>query len=565
MGAIIGIDLGTSTTEAAVFKNGKSHLIPNPEGDIITPSVVGLDEEECFIIGKKAEEQFLIYPERTVIEVKRKIGSGEKVRLGEDKYTPAEISAELISYVKHYAEEYLNDEVDRAVITVPAYFTNQQRNETIEAGQLAGLKVERIINEPTAAALCYGIEHMEEESHILVYDFGGGTFDVTLLEMFDGVLEVKASSGDNHLGGKDFDEKLIEYLLEKCRIKSGVDLKNDIYAMVKLKEEAVKCKVALSSQPSYEVLIPMAGQKDGVPVSIRETITVEEFETMIAGLVERTKRAVGVVLEDAGITKEQVDTILLVGGSTRVPYVKRYVAELFGKEPAQILDPELAVALGAGIQSGIINEEVDREKGIMITDVAPYALGVRTARSFEFYLDDNYLDILIPRNITIPASRLKRYYTCMDYQSECVIEVYQGEETRATDNSFLGKFNLSGIPPREGGKEAVEVEFSYDLNGILVVRAQIVSTGKEASIVIETAKGGVQKMDTSKWKEAPAARKFRSTIRKAEKILQTDLEEVDREDLEELLYRLKAAMITDEELEELEELEEELIDLMEII
>lgn len=563
--AIIGIDLGTSTSEAVVFKNGKTVMIPNPEGEFITPSVVGLDENGRFLIGKSAEEQYLLYPERTVIEVKRKMGSGEKIKLDQTEYSPKEISAEILSYLKHYAEEYLQTEVDRAVITVPAYFTNQQRNETIEAGELAGLSVERIINEPTAAALCYGIEHMEEESHLLVYDFGGGTFDVTLLEMFDGVLDVKASSGDNQLGGKDFDERIIEYLIRQCRSKYSVDLKNDIYAMVKLKEEAVKCKIALSNRESYEVLIPMISEHEGKPVSLQETITKKDFEAMIAELVERTRKPVTVVLNDGGCSMSEVDTILLVGGSTRVPYVRKFVAELFGREPVSLVDPDLAVALGAGVQCGMIEGEIDRETGIMLTDVAPYALGVRIAEDKGFYVDDNCLDILIPRNITIPASRKKRYQTCVDYQEETWIEVYQGEEERATDNVLLGKFLLSGIPPRPAHEEAVEVEFSYDMNGILHVKAVVVSTGAQASITIEMRDVVKEVVDTSKWKEAPGAKKFRSSVRKAERLLETDLEAEDRKELEELLENLKRGLVRSVDFGELQELEWELLDFIDLI
>lgn len=564
MAAIIGIDLGTSTTEVSVFKDGKPVLLPDEEGRFITPSVVGLDEEERIIVGNKAQEQYLLYPERTAIEVKRLMGSGQKVHLGENEYTPAEISAEIISWVKNYAQKYLGEEIDRAVITVPAYFTNQQRNETMEAGKLAGLTVERIINEPTAAALCYGMDHMEEESHILVYDFGGGTFDVTLLEMFEGVLEVKAASGDNCLGGKDFDEKLIQYFLDICRNKYGVELKDDIYAMVKLKEAAVACKIALSTQDTWELVLPMIAQKEGRPISLQETVTVDVFEELIRELVERTKKAVDVVLKDGAVSKEQVDRVLLVGGSTRIPYVKRYVAELFGKEPAESVDPDLAVALGAGIQSGIIDGRIDSRSGIMITDVAPYALGVRTAEDIGMYLDDNRLDVLIPRNITIPVTKKKRYYTCMPYQSECVIEVYQGEEQRATDNIFLGKFLLSGIPPKEE-PEAVDVEFSYDLNGVLKVTGKIVTTGKAVSISIETAKAAMEAVDLEKWKDSSVAKKFRSTIRKAEKLLNGNLDKEDREDMESLLRELKQALIREEDLEVLESLEAELNDLIDFI
>ena len=564
MGYIIGIDLGTSTTEAAVFQNGKPVLIPDHSGDVIVPSVVGLDDEGRIIVGKQADERYLLYPDRTVKEVKRLMGSGQKVSMGQEQYTPADISAELLSSVKHYAENFLGGEVDRAVITVPAYFTNQQRNETIEAGKLAGLSVERIINEPTAAALCYGIDHMEEESHILVYDFGGGTFDVTLLELFEGVLEVKASSGDNCLGGKDFDEKLVQYFLDLCRKNHGIDLKDDIYAMVKLKDVAVKCKIALSSRESYEVLIPLLSQKNGVPVSLHTTVSVSDFNERIRGLVEKTREAVELVLKDGHVSKDKIDLVLLTGGSTRIPYIKQYVAELFGKEAAESIDPDLSVALGAGIQAGILEGMISHETGIMITDVAPYALGVKTVIEEGDVFNDDYMDILIPRNITIPVSRKKRYYTYSMFQTKCEIEVYQGEKKKATDNAFLGKFMLSGIPPKLPGEEAVDIEFAYDVNGILKVHARVVSTGEAASIVIETAGAG-ETVDLETWKEASNARSYRSTIRKTEKLLVRELDVEDRMILEECLRELKLGLIHGEDPERLGTLELELIDLAEEI
>lgn len=563
MAAIVGIDLGTSTTEVTVYRDGKTILIPDYSGQTIVPSVVGIDSEERIIVGKQAQDQYLLYPDKTVIEVKRLIGSGERIPMGTGLYTPAELSAEILSYVKHYAEDYLGEEVDRAVITVPAYFTNQQRNETIEAGRLAGLSVERIINEPTAAALCYGVNHMEEESHILVYDFGGGTFDVTILEMFGGVLEVKASSGDNQLGGKDIDQKLIEYFLKIGKEKYSLELKDDIYAMVKLKEAAIDCKIALSTQKSYELLLPMIGTHADAHVSIREVITVELFEEMIRDLVERTQHAVEVVLKDAALSKDRIDMILLVGGTTRIPCVRRYVKALFGKEPEESVDPDIAVAIGAGIQSAILDGRIDKDTGIMLTDVAPYPLGVRTVVGNEMYFDNDYLDILIPRNVTIPVTRVNRYHTFAPAQTGCDIEVYQGDLPKATSNVFLGKFHLKGIPPREAGKEAVDVEFSYDLNGILQVSARVVSTGNQASITIETAGVEAESVDLEAWRDAPDARKFRSTIRKAEKRLKEDMDPVDLKELESLLEVLKRNIIRGGAIELLEELELDLIDFME--
>lgn len=564
MSRIVGIDLGTSTSEVAYFDGNGAQLIKNTEGEVITPSVIGLDDMDQFVVGKEAQERYLLYPDKTVIEIKRKMGSGETVSLGSEKYRPAELSAKLLSYLKKSAENKLGEVVDRAVITVPAYFNNQQRQETIEAGKLAGLKVERIINEPTAAALTYGIDHMEEESYVLIYDFGGGTFDVTLLEMFAGVLDVKASNGDNQLGGKDMDEVLIDYLVDRCKAQYQVDLREDIYAMVKLKEEVVHCKIALSTQDSYEILLPMLSVKNGVAVSLQENITREVFESRIRDLVERTRRPVQQVLKDGGISASAVDNILLVGGTTRIPYVKKFVKELMGQEPVELVDPDLAVVTGAAIQAAMLNEDIQAEEGLMLTDVAPYPLGVRVAQERGFFFDTDCMDILIPRNVTIPTTRKKQYMTCGDYQTETDIEVYQGEQPKATDNYFLGKFVLSDIPPKKAGVEKIDLSFSYDLNGILQVRAMIASTGRDASITIETTNLKEEKLDTSEWKKEPLAKKFRSTIRKAEKLISSAeiYEEEDQDELEELVEELKVAVMRGQE-EEAVEIEDEILDILE--
>ncbi|MDD2960329.1 MAG: Hsp70 family protein [Lachnospiraceae bacterium] len=564
MSQIIGIDLGTSTSEAACFENGRAKIILNREGKGITPSVIGLDENGEFLIGDRAAERYLLYPEKTAIEVKRKMGIDEGIELGGKVFSAPELSAKILAYLKECAENYLKEPVERAVITVPAYFNNRQRQETLDAGKMAGLKVERIINEPTAAALCYGIEHMEDESHILIFDLGGGTFDVTLLEMFDGVLEVKASSGDNKLGGKDFDEAIIEYLLGCCENQYQTDLRQDVYAMVKLKEEAVRCKIALSSQESYEVLLPMISSKDGKPISIQEVITVPLFEQLIQELVERTRKPVRMVLQDSGIEASELDLILLVGGSTRVPYVKRYVQELLGQAPKEMVDPDLAVVMGAGIQAGMLDEAIDAETGLMLTDVAPYPLGVRVTRGNDLYLDTDYMDVLISRNVTIPVTRRKRYTTLVDGQRETRIEIYQGEQEKATSNYFLGKFLLEGIPAAPAGKEKVDVEFSYDLNGILEVKAAIVSTGRQAGITIDTAGREETKADSSEWKKAPLAKKFRSTIRKAEKLEASGeiMEDGEQEELSEMIEELKLALLREESEKLLERMEEELLDFL---
>lgn len=563
MKRVIGIDLGTSTSEVAVLVDGMPFVIPNERGKGITPSVIG-KKEGRFVIGEEAEERQLLYPQDTVTEVKRKMGSGERIRLSNQYYTPEELSAKLLVHLKACAENYLKEPIDSAVITVPAYFNNDQRKATLEAGKLAGLSVERILNEPTAAALCYGIEHITEESRILVYDFGGGTFDVTLLEMFDGVLEVKASSGNNELGGKEFDQRLIDYLLRVGKEKYHVDLSGDIYAMVKLREAAIKCKTALSGQESYEILLPMLALADGAPVTVQETITVDMFEEMIADLVELTRKPIETVLADSGYTGADVDLILLTGGTTRIPYIGRYVESLLGKKPEPLLDPDLAVAMGAAVQASIMSGEIDAQEGIMITDVAPYALGVRVLIDMFGMPFDNYLDILVPRNTTIPVTRTKRYSTAADNQRYAQIEVYQGEKEFATDNILLGKFSVGKFPPAKAGKEKIDVGFSYDINGILIVTATVVSTGEEASVSIDMKEPRErEELDISRWDKSPMAKKFRSTIRKAERWLAGQKDDtLDSIEIEEILDALKEAIILNRSQEELEDIEEELLDLL---
>ena len=502
-------------------------------------------------------------PEDTVIEVKRKIGTKEKIHMGGKEFTPVEISAMLLSHIKDYVSEYLKEEVSRAVISVPAYFDDLQRQETVEAGKLAGFTVERIINEPTAAALSYGIGHMEEESHILVYDLGGGTFDVTLLEMFGGVLEVKASSGDNKLGGKDFDERLIQWMLRQFRKKEGIDLEKNTAAMVKLKEQAEWCKKELSTQDSCRIVIPFIAQKKGNPVALDETITVSEFEEMVKDLVERTHNPIDIVLADSEILPGDIDRILLVGGSTRMPMIGRDLECYLKKKPSQALNPDYAVAEGSAIQAGIIEGTISGEDSLIMTDVNPYTLGIRTLSGFDL----NYMSVVIPRNVTIPTVRKNTYSTSWDDQQAAKIEVFQGESSDVRQNHFLGEFIVSGIPLRSVGEEKVEVEFAYNLNGMLEVKAKIVSTGEEAAVEInmmeQTAKDH-EITDVSRWKDSSYARQFRTVIRRAERRLKNadTLDVLYRIDLEDTLYELKCALI-EEDLESAEELEEELLDMLE--
>lgn len=562
---IIGIDLGTATTEAAVFRNGKPEMIPNFDGNLVTPSVVGMDESGNFIIGEKAKAQFLMAPDRTVIEIKRKMGTQEPTPIGRQSFSPVEISAMLLEYVKRYASQYLEEEIDRAVISVPAYFDDIQRQAVVEAGKKAGFTVERIINEPTAAALSYGISHLEEESHILIYDLGGGTFDVTLLELFGGVLEVKASSGDNSLGGKDFDESLIHWLRTRFEDKYQISLEGNVYAMARLKEQAEQCKIALSTKEEETIRIPLLAEKDGLPLALEETVTRSQFEDLIGQLLDRTHNPIQVVLDDGRIDKEDLDLILLVGGSTRIPLVSRDIEAFLGKKPQSEIDPDFSVAEGAAIQAGIIQGTIDSDESIIMTDVNPYTLGVRVVTDFT----TDYMSVIIPRNVTIPTTKHQVYYTCRDNQDAASIEVYQGESRTASRNHLLGKFLVEGIPKKPAGEESVDVSFSYNQNGMLNVSAVLVSTGREISIDIDMMETGEkERIDVSGWKSSPFAGDYRSILRRSEKFLKNlqrendeDSQELARE-LEELIYRLKKAVLEDD-LEKADDLEEEIRDLLE--
>lgn len=557
---IIGIDLGTTTTEAAVYRNGKAEMIPSFDGSFVIPSAVGIDDSGNMVVGERARAQYVLAPERTAIEIKRKIGTGEKICLGRKEYTAVELSAKILEYVKRYAEEYLEMPVNRAVISVPAYFDDIQRRETAEAGKLAGLTVERIINEPTAAALSYGIGHLEEESHILIYDLGGGTFDVTVLELFEGVLEVKASSGDNRLGGKDLDQRLIDWLAGRFEEKTGVSLKGNVYAASRLKEAAEQCKIALSSQEEATVRIPMLAQDGQTPLGLEETVSREQFESLIEKEIHRTKGPVQTALGDSGVSCGELDRILLAGGSTRIPLVRREIRDMLGKEPSEAIHPEYSIALGAAIQAGIISGAIDGEDSMVLTDVNPYTLGIR-AMGWE---SDDEMSVIIPRNVTIPVTRKQTYYTSWDGQQAAAIEVYQGEKRRASRNHLIGSFDIGGIPPAPAGKEQIEVSFSYNLDGILQVAAKVVSTGKEASVTIHMGQEET-KEDVSGWKESGLAADFRSVIRRGEKALKKAAERGDKElagELEETLYDLKYAVLKELQVRA-EELEEDLRDLIE--
>ena len=560
MSRIIGIDLGTSTSEAAVFEDGRASLIPGPEGAPIIPSVIGIDDAGNWVCGERARSQLLLSPERTAMEVKRLIGTDTMVPIGKERFSPVDLSARLLGFIKSYASESLQEEITRAVISVPAYFDDIQRQEIVTAGSMAGLSVERILNEPTAAALSYGLDHTEEESHILVYDLGGGTFDVTLLEMFDGVLEVKASNGDNQLGGKDFDQRLIDYLADAFEEQYGLDLRRDVMARSRLKDEAERCKKVLSEEQEVQVRLPLIAKKAGKPLSLEQTLTRETFEKLCKDLLERTHLPIDIVLEDAGISAGEIDRIILVGGSTRIPMVSADITEYLGQAPQSDVDPDLAVARGTAIMAGMIEGRIDPAEGVILTDVNPYTLGVRVKTEFSY----DHMDVLIPRNRTIPVRKMRSYTTSFDRQTEAMIEVYQGESEIASSNHMLGKFLIGGIPPRKAGKEEIQVTFAYNLNGMLDVSAVIQSTGNNASIRIDMMNKAEQEIDPEAWTQAKLAKRYRAQIRWVEKRLAegTALETIWYGEVEQLLTDLKTAIVLDQE-DVAQELSDQILDQME--
>ena len=512
MGKIIGIDLGTTNSCAAVLEAGVPKIIPNPEGGRTTPSVVAFKKGEK-IVGESAKRQALTNP-NTVSSIKRKMGTDEKVKLEGKEYTPEQISAMILSYIKDYAEAYLGEKVDKAVITVPAYFEDAQRQATKNAGKIAGLEVERIVNEPTAAALSYGLE--KENAHtILVYDLGGGTFDVSILELGDGVFEVKATAGNNHLGGDDFDNRIIDYLVKEFKKENGVDLTKDKMAMQRLKEAAEKAKKDLSGMVSTQVSAPfIAKGDDGEPLHLDMTLTRAKFEDLISDLVESTIDPVRKAIKDAKMTKKDIDKVLLVGGSTRVPLVYETITKELGKEPSREVNPDEAVAMGAAIQGGVISGDVN---DIVLLDVTPLSLGVETL--------GGVMTTLIPRNTTIPTSHSEVFSTAADNQPGVDIHILQGERPMAADNKTLGNFRLDNIPPAPRGVPQIEVKFDIDANGIVNVTAKDLGTNKEQSITI-TATTNLSEEEVERMRKEAEENKEADDKRKEEAEIKNDAEQL---------------------------------------
>lgn len=484
---VVGIDLGTTNSAVAYISHGKPEMIQSPRFERIIPSTVLIDLKGNIIVGEDARAALVAMPDRTIAAVKRKMGSDEPISIGEQALLPQEVSALILRELKSYVDALFGEGEKEAIITVPAYFNDNQRRATKQAGELAGFVVERIINEPTAAALAFGLKHLKKDRHVLVYDLGGGTFDVSVVEMMSGLLEVKATTGNSHLGGEDFDWLIVDWLAEKMISESATDPRNDLRARALLKEEAEKIKKQLSTEKAVTVSLPVVTVKDNQPVGLYAEFTREQLVALIDSLLLETIDYVQRVLDDAELTRQDIDEILLVGGSTRIPRVNELIRSYFGKKPRADIDPDEAVALGAAVQAGLKSGALSGS-GLVATDVAPFSMGIAVLKGWQgITVRPGGFHVIIPRNTTIPVTRSEKFYTVSDGQTAASIEICQGEHEWVKHNHRLGEFLLEGIPANKAGAEVVEVTYRYNLNGILEVTARCISTGKEMSVTVQDA------------------------------------------------------------------------------